>query len=132
MTDKQIEERALEAYPEDFAWVKCDENSKTYTEIDCNGIKWLKVDKNKTYRDGYIKALKEVETETKTKGWVARDKNKTLWFHYIKPHKENDIEKTWWGSNDKTFEIFDWDFPEFHNVSWESGPVEVELLIRKV
>lgn len=66
------------------------------------------------------------------KGYVARDKDGSLWFHYRRPHKENDIEKTWWGSNDKSFRIYDFDFPEFEDVTWEGGPKKVELtLVRR-
>lgn len=65
-------------------------------------------------------------------GYVARDKNESLWFHYSKPHLENDIEKTWWGSNDKSFEIFDFDFPEYRDVTFEGGPVEVKLTLERL
>lgn len=69
----------------------------------------------------------------KIKGYVARDENGSLWFHFTKPHRENDIEKTWWGSNDKSFEIYDFDFPEYADLNWEeSEPVEVELTLRRV
>lgn len=66
MNKERIEEKALKIYPENFAWVRCDEDSETYTEIDADGIKWLKVDANKTYREGYIKALLEIESKKKT------------------------------------------------------------------
>lgn len=62
-------------------------------------------------------------------GYVARDKDGSLWFHYKEPHKENDIEETWWGSNDKTFEIFDSDFPQFKDLRWPQEPVKVQLTI---
>jgi len=65
-------------------------------------------------------------------GYVARDKDNTLWFHYRKPHLENDIEKTWWGSNDKTFRIYDWDFPEFKDLKFEDEPIKVEFNIKIV
>ena len=39
-------------------------------------------------------------------GYVARALDGSLWFHYCKPHLENEIEKEWWGSNDKTFKIY--------------------------
>ena len=69
----------------------------------------------------------------KIKGYVARDKDGSIWFHYTKPHRENDIEKTWWGSNDKSFEINDFDFPEYADLTWEeSEPVEVELTLRRL
>ena len=66
------------------------------------------------------------------KGYIARDKNGSLWFHYVKPRRENDIEKTWWGSNDKMFQIFDFDFPQFKDLTWEGTPCKVELTIKRV
>ena len=69
----------------------------------------------------------------KIKGYVARDKDGSIWFHYTKPRRENDIEKTWWGSNDKSFEIYDFDFPEYADLTWEeSEPVEVELTLKRL
>jgi hypothetical protein len=50
------------------------------------------------------------------KGFVARDKNGDIWFHYYKPKRENDLEKTWWGSSDKQFRIYDFDFPEYKDL----------------
>lgn len=64
-------------------------------------------------------------------GYVARDLDGSLWFHYIMPHRENDIKKTWWGSNDKAFEIFDSDFPGFENLTWKDAPVRVGFNIHK-
>ena len=76
--------------------------------------------------------VKEVDL-IKIKGYVARDKDGSIWFHYTKPHRENDIEKTWWGSNDKSFEIYDFDFPEYADLTWEeSEPVEVELTLKRL
>ena len=65
------------------------------------------------------------------KGYVARDLDGSIWFHYRKPHRENDIEKTWWGSNDKSFRIYDFDFPQFKDLTWEGEPCEVELTIKR-
>lgn len=71
--------------------------------------------------------------ESKTiKGWVARDKDGSLWFHYNEPHLENEIEKTWWGSSDSSFEIFDFIFPEYKDVTFEGGPVKVELSLDRL
>lgn len=70
----------------------------------------------------------------KIKGYVARDKDGSIWFHYTKPYRENGIEKdlVGWASNDKTFEIYDFDFPEYADLTWEeSEPVEVELTLKK-
>ena len=60
--------------------------------------------------------------------YVARDEDGSLWFHYVKPRR---INIDWWGSNDKSFQIYDFDFPEFKDLTWEGEPVEVEFkLIR--
>ena len=50
-----VGQKALEAYPKDYAYTKCDEDETNYSEIDADGIKWLKVDINKTNRVCYIK-----------------------------------------------------------------------------
>jgi hypothetical protein len=68
----------------------------------------------------------------KIKGYVARDNDDSLWFHFTKPHRENDIEKTWWGSNDKAFQINDFDFPLFNNLDWDGEPCQVELTMKRV
>ena len=65
-------------------------------------------------------------------GYVARDLDGSLWFHYCKPHLENEIEKEWWGSDDKTFRIYDWDFPEFKDLKFEDEPIKVEFNIKIV
>ena len=65
------------------------------------------------------------------KGYITKDKDNSLWFHYIEPHRMNDIEETWWGSNDWSFELDPEKFPEFDNLKWEDEPVEVELTITK-
>ena len=65
------------------------------------------------------------------KGYVAIDKDGSLWFHYIYPRRENDIEKTWWGSNDKAFQIYHCNFPGFENLTWDDEPIEAELTIKR-
>ena len=35
----------------------------------------------------------------------------------------------WWSSNDKEFEIFDSDFPEFKKLKWEDAPISAGLNI---
>lgn len=66
------------------------------------------------------------------KGYVARDKDESLWFHFRKPRRMNGIMKTWWGSNDKTFRVYDFDFPQFKDLTWEGEPCEVELTIKRL
>ena len=64
-------------------------------------------------------------------GFVARDKNGTLWFHFSEPKRENDIEKTWWGSDDRSFQIYDFDFPEYKDLTWEGKPVKAILTLKR-
>ena len=80
----------------------------------------------------YNKCKERLKKKKKINGYVAKDKDGSLWFHYIKPHRENNIEKTWWGSNDKAFEIYKRDFAEFDDLTWENEPIEVELIINKI
>lgn len=64
-------------------------------------------------------------------GWVARDLDGSLWFHYHEPHLENEIEKTWWGSSDNSFELYEPNHPGFENVTFDGGPVKVKLVVIK-
>ena len=81
----------------------------------------------------FIESLEKEELQDiKIKGWVARDKDDSLWFHYSKPHLENEIEKTWWGSSDDSFEIYDFNHSGFEDVTFDDGPIEVELTIHRV
>jgi predicted membrane protein len=95
------------------------------------GVTWICVIKYPFVRF-YNKCKERSKKKMKINGYVAKDKDGSLWFHYIKPHRENDIEKTWWGSNDKAFEIYKWDFAEFDDLTWENEPIEVELIINKI
>ena len=81
------------------------------------------------YDDMEKERQRRQENEPTIKGWVARDKDGSLWFHYSKPRRENDIEKTWWGSDDRTFQLFNIDYQD---LKWESEPIEVELPIIRV
>jgi poly-D-alanine transfer protein DltD len=115
MTDKQIEEKALEAYPPEYEQEDFDET-------------W---DMNEQYREPYIKALKEIESLPKIKGWVARDQQvdefygNGLILHHSKPTREGNE----WSSKTIAMHL-PLDF--FPDLTWESDPIEVELLIRKV
>lgn len=79
-------------------------------------------------RKGYIKACKEYESLQKVRGWVARDKYGSLNLFGDKPIR---FEDDTFGNIKGSGMIFlnDELLPE---VTWESGPVEVELLVRKI
>ena len=67
------------------------------------------------------------------KGYVARDLDGTLRFCYHKPRRENEIEKTWWGSCDADFDIYDDTLDSlFKDLTWDDEPVEVELTIKRL
>jgi len=65
-------------------------------------------------------------------GYVARDLNTSLWFHFSKPKRKEVLTTVmFWESDDKAFQIYDSDFPEFKNLKWEDKPVKVEFNIHK-
>ena len=116
MTEEQINQKALEAYPE-----------KLYKDCDGNSY-----DDNENYREGYIKALEEISSLSKVKGWVARDRGGDLHIFKAKPDrvKDNlglDYDNYWCGEY-----ITELDCDIFPDLTWESEPIEVELLIRKI
>lgn len=85
------------------------------------------------YGDGYIKACEDYKSLPKIHGWVARNKEicgGRLSFFTKKPQRGT---RSWLEPDtmeDLPYEGLPKDmFPE---ISWESEPVEVELLIRKV
>ena len=66
------------------------------------------------------------------KGYLARDLNGSIWFHYVKPHRAKvAVNYMYWESNERCFQIFDDDFPEFKNLSWKDAPVAVGFNIHK-
>lgn len=74
---KIAEKKALKEYPKDYAYAKCDEDETNYCEIDSDGIKWLKVDINKTNRDCYIKGYDQAMQDFMEKACDYLQKN--LW-----------------------------------------------------
>ena len=122
MTKEQINEKALESYPERY--VQMPYCMSTY-------------DVNEDHRDGYKKALNDIESLPKIKGWVARDNaehygNSKGWLrlHFRRPEREMHQ----WVSKDE----FDVDDSQILNddmlekLTWEDEPIEVEILIRKI
>lgn len=110
-----IEEKAYKVYPvdEDVEYDKYGNSEK--------------VDLNEKRRKGYIKCAEEYESLPKIRGWVARHKNGELCLFSNKPEYKLalgwvDEHQHWRVINRKLF-------PE---ITIESEPVEVELLIRKV
>lgn len=68
----------------------------------------------------------------KIRRWVARQPNGSLWLYDNKPHFIRDYNV--WGSEiGREIELEDITDPTiFSDLTWESEPVEVELLIKKI
>lgn len=125
-----IEERAFKAYPID------EEFRKGFEELKENGVHNICVDDSfSKERYAYIKACEEYESLPKIRGWVARDKNGAVFFHREKPHRELDcVWRTAWVMHPRP-ELDHLRLPnalDIQELNWESEPIEVELLIRKV
>lgn len=65
----------------------------------------------------------------KIKGWVARDKSGELNLFYEEPRRSNAAFEDWFPRDSIAFNL-PRDF--FSDIKWESNPIEVELLIRKI
>lgn len=119
MTDQEIRKKALEAFP-----INNVRNSLGFM-----------YDENLGRREGYIKALQEIEASPKFKGWVARDWviGNFLGFFITKPKRGNcnrwvDKHGHLGGvlANRKT------KLDPMKDVKPETGPVRVELIIRRI
>lgn len=109
MTD--IEKKAFEAYPR------------------LTGCDAITLSSQGERRMGYIKCANEYESLPKIHGWVARDKANDLYFfpHDCKPHRTDGIF-----CSEVSEDILHIDNSMFPEVNWQTEPIEVELLIRKV
>lgn len=112
MNNEQILQKALEVYPPEYEQEDFDET-------------W---DMNKQYREPYIKALKEIESLPKIKVWVARDLGNEIELNLF-TEKPTRGEFNWFVSNGDIIKLNRNIFPE---LKWESEPIEVELIIRKL
>lgn len=114
MTEEQINKKALEEYPKETYY---DRDMCDYVDINSKG------------RNGYIEALKEIESLPKIKGWVARDECGLL-FYRKKPYRYDGIFYSHW--TDESSSEIPLDDNLFPELTWEDEPVEVELIIRKI
>lgn len=113
MNNEQILQKALEVYPPEYEQEDFDET-------------W---DMNEQYREPYIKALLEVESLPKVHGWIARDKDGLLGFYSDKPQRFDD--KAWW-CDPGCYTALALPPESYPEITWESEPIEVELIIRKL
>ena len=105
MTKEEIEKKAYESYPTS------------------NG---LDEEFQEAKRDAYTQALAELESP-KLYGWVARDKNGMLHLFDVEPKRIGDY---WWNRDYNSEPICNEE--AFPDITWESDPIEVEILIRRV
>ena len=136
MTKKEIEKMAYKAYP-----VKNDTEYDKYGNAET-------VDLNAGRREGYIRAMTEMrglakkfgereaklildfEKLPKLHGWVARQPDGTLWlFEECRPCL---VLGEWGTAIGGERELDGIDTDEFADLTYDSEPVEVELLVRKV
>lgn len=102
MNEEEIEKKAKEVYPEhEFG---------------------LYIKENELKREGYTKALTELEFMPKIKGWVARDEVGELWLCNHKPYISEGI------LCGKQFILR---LDEFDNLKFGDEPVKIELILRK-
>ena len=113
MTTDEITKRGFEAYPD------------RYTT--CNYPYNRTPDLNKEKREGYIRALTEIEELPKIKGWVARHRDGELCLFSNEP-----IHKTYlgWLDEHQHWRVINPDY--FPELTYKSKPIEVELIIRPV
>lgn len=117
MTDQEIIEKAFEVYPK-----LMDEDTCFVGDYICT----KEVDLNKMPRKGYVKALHDVESLPKITGWVARDKDNGTYLHLVPTDRQpGDV---FWSRRGPTIPL---KYEFFQELTWESEPVEVEILIRK-
>lgn len=115
MSHEEIEKKAFEAYP--VAEKVLGYESGPFGIFDMNDMQ----------REGYIKALEEIEELPKIKGWVARDGDGELSFYECKPKREKVFhywKKIGW--------FADLNRKNFRDLTWADNPIQVELLIRKI
>jgi len=110
VTQEEIEKKAYEVYPERKMFIPQDPYPP------------MEIDTNAHRREGYIKALTEIESLPKIHGWVARDDDGELGLFPAEPARDLGM----WGFYPK-FVLEPTVFPE---VTWKSEPIKVELLIR--
>ena len=112
MTEKEINRKAQETYPKRYSY-------DGFTKHDLNYQK----------REGYTKAIQEIEEQPKIKGWIYREKNDEL---YISAQGRKPFRKTDYDFTMSDGWIVELDEDLFPELTWESEPVEIELLIRKI
>ena len=90
-------------------------------------------DENRDKREGYIQALTEIESMPMVKGWLVRDwiGNFLCFFRKGKPITKR--EGRWEDNDGLTGEILGaYCSDKIDDLTWDSVPVEAEIIIRTV
>lgn len=74
----------------------------------------------------YALGKQEKDADTVIQGWVARDKSGYLVLHYKKPHRTLGNAKWYSAQSQKSLPR-----DSFPDLTWESDPIEVELIIKR-
>lgn len=79
---------------------------------------------------GYRLCKQDKDADTVIQGWVARDKGGFISLFSYCPDRVIHDDLGFWGHNDGSDEI---DLPKssFPDITWESDPIEVELIIKR-
>ena len=73
----------------------------------------------------------EVVNEATIKGYVARDKDGALFFHVNKPMRYIEDNICYWADGGYRFLVPD-KITGFIDIGWESDPIEVELILKRL
>lgn len=65
------------------------------------------------------------QSEATISGWVARDRNGSLSLYQTFPERQESLD--YWRDGLGEFDLSETDFPD---LTWESDPVEVEIIIK--
>ena len=76
--------------------------------------------------ESHWKPSEEQKPEAKLTGWVARDEDEKIWVYETCPKKYSEWQQ--WVGNYGSMRLDEKSFPD---IKWETGPVEVEITIKK-
>ena len=128
MTEKEIEELALDKYPtHEYGFYSKDNELKREGYI--RALRDMKDIMFTEYRSGAFFAEEVYNGLPKVEGWITRDKEVNgfwgcgLIFHDKMPTRTGNV----WSSSTIAMHLPDSMFPD---ITWESEPLKVELLIK--
>lgn len=81
-----------------------------------------------SYKDGIYFALgkQEKDADVVIQGWIARDEDENLFVYHTKPERDETTQM--WMGGCVNFDLRNHLFPD---LTWESEPLEVEIIIKR-